>query len=284
MRKIISVCVAAFLLLSSCGMRPEEVEDTPPAVTESPGPQAPESAAPAPVTTAAATDPPPAVTEPAAAVETPPTLPPIVTDAPPAPPETPEATAPPGPDAAFADAAFLGNSLVDGLRRFGGLEQGQFFAMDSASVINVGKSKTTFLSDGGEATLLEALCEGEYGKVYVLLGINEISFAPDYFVRLYGGVLDAVVEGEPGAEIYVMSLTPVTKAKNDEGSYFTMEAVEAYNDALRALAEERGFHYIDLVDALAGEDGFLPEENSTDGIHLTREAYPVWAEYLRTHI
>ena len=287
MRKIVLLCVAAFLLLSACGERPEDAGDPSGVVTEVVPLTAPPTIAPAPTITAAGTDV-PVVTEPPAVTDAPPAPPPAeVTDSPvvtfvPPPVETPEP--PPSADADFADAAFLGNSLVDGLRRFGGLEQGEFFAMESASVINIGKSKTTFLSDGGEATLLEALCEGEYGKVYVLLGINEISFAPEYFAQLYGGVLDAVIAGEPGAEIYVMSLTPVTKAKNDEGSYFTMEAVGAYNDALRALAEERGFHYIDLVDALAGEDGFLPEEDSTDGIHLTREAYPVWAEYLRTHV
>lgn len=275
MRKIMLVCFAALLLFSACGERPGSVEDPAPVVTET-------AAEPPPPATDAPEPPPEKTPEPPPAVATEP--PPPVTDVPEPPPEeTPEPT-PTLADAEFADAAFFGNSLVDGLRIFGGLEQGAFFAMESASVVNVGKVKNAVLSDGGEATLIEALCEGEYGKIYVLLGINEISFAPEYFAQLYGGVLDAIVEGEPGAEIYVMSLTPVTKEKNDEGSYFTMAAVDAYNDALRALAEARGFHYIDLVDALAGEDGFLPEEDSTDGIHLTREIYPVWAEYLRTHI
>lgn len=273
MRKFMIVCFAVLLLLSACGEQPEGATDPPPVVTETapPAPKAPE-----PTVTAA--EPPPVTESPAAdhAPEPP-------EDTPEPPEDIPEPT-PPLRDAAFADAAFLGNSLVDGLRGFGGLEQGEFFAVDSASVVNVGTLKNTTLSDGAEASLIEALCEREHGKIFVLLGVNEISFAPDYFVHLYGGVLDTILEREPDAEIYVMSLTPVTKAKNDEGSYFTMEAVNAYNDALRALAEERGFHYIDLVDALAGEDGFLPEENSTDGIHLTREVYPVWAEYLRTHV
>lgn len=277
MKKIMLVCFTALLLFSACGERQESVEDPGPAVTETAEPAAPAVEETAPPVTGVP------VTEAPQEEETiPPTLPPEI-ETPPPPEETPEPAEAVG-DAQFADAAFFGNSLVDGLRMFGGLEQGKFFAMESASVVNVGKVKNAVLSDGGEATLIDALCEGEYGKIYVLLGINEISFAPDYFARLYGGVLDAVLEREPDAEIYVMSLTPVTKAKNDEGSYFTMAAVDAYNDALRTLAEERGFHYIDLVDALAGEDGFLPEEDSTDGIHLKREIYPVWAEYLRTHI
>lgn len=277
MRKFMIVCFAAFLLLSACGERPEGAEDPPPAATETPAPAGLD-----PEPTVTVTDAPPVTESPAALTDAPVTDAPDPVETPPV--ETPPVETPLLADAAFADAAFLGNSLVDGLQKFGGLAQGRFFAVESASVINIGKAKTTVLSDGEEATLLEALCEEEYGKIFVLLGINEISFAPDYFARLYGGVLDAVVEREPDAEIYVMSLTPVTKAKNDEGSYFTMEAVNAYNDALRALAEERGYRYIDLVEALSGEDGFLPEEDSTDGIHLNREKYLVWAEYLRTHV
>ena len=207
-------------------------------------------------------------------------------------PDPPESTEKPGPDLAvmpraddafFADAAFFGNSLVQGLSLYGGLTQGDFIAEQSAAVYNVSTTLNASLSDGTEATLLDALCEKQYGKIYILLGINELAFDPAYYARLYGELLDEIRAREPQAELYVMSLSPITVEKDADESVFTQARVLEYNAALRQVADDRGCCFVDLVDALAGEDGFLPSDHSTDGIHLTRDYYPVWADYLRTH-
>ena len=224
-----------------------------------------------------------------------PTLAPRPTPAPtPTPVPTPEPEPEyPGPDLAggapvddtfFSDAAFFGNSLVRGLMLYGGLQTAAFFGEQSAAVHNVGTTRNSTLSDGTKGTLLEALCETQYGKIYVMLGINEIGFEVEKFIELYTAVLDEIALREPDAELYIMSLTPITEEKSLDESVFTEERVLEYNAALRALAEQRQCWYVDLVEALAGPDGYLPKEVSTDdGIHLTRETYPLWTEYLRTH-
>ena len=164
---------------------------------------------------------------------------------------------------------------------FGGLEYGDFFASTSASVVNAARMKP----EGSETglSLLESLGQKQYGKIYILLGINEIGFEPDYFVQLYGVLLDEITAKEPDAVIYIMGLTPVTAKKSAEGETFSLARVREYNRALYAMAEARGLRYVDLEEALAGEDGYLAEEESTDGIHLTRDKYPAWADYLRRH-
>ena len=80
-----------------------------------------------------------------------------------------------------------------------------------------------------------------------------------------------------------MSLTPVTEKKSAEGELFSEKRVLEYNEALRGMAAERGCAYLDLVEALSNADGYLPTDKSTDGIHLTADLYPAWADYLRTH-
>ncbi len=205
---------------------------------------------------------------------------------------TPAGAAFPGPDLSaqprvddsfFADAAFFGNSLVQGLSLYGGLTRGDFFAEQSAAVYNVSTTLNATRSDGTKATLLDALCEKQYGKLYILLGINELAFDADYYAQIFSALLDEIQAREPQAEFYIMSLTPLTAEKDGDDTVFTQERVLAYNAALRQVAAERKCWFVDLVDALAGPDGFLPGEISTDGIHLTKETYPVWAEYLRTH-
>lgn len=213
-------------------------------------------------------------------------------------PETPAPTEAPaipvyaGPDVAeqarvedsfFDDAAFFGNSLVDGLDLFGGLSDGDFFAETSASVISVGMTRDAKTSDGAPATLLQALEEKQYGKIYILLGINEIGFNTDSFVSLYEGVLDEIAAAEPDAELYIMSLTPITERRSTSDDVFSRERVEEFNKRLYALAEDHSCYYLDLYGALADEDGWLTPEQSTDGIHFTADKYPEWADYLRTH-
>ena len=56
-----------------------------------------------------------------------------------------------------------------------------------------------------------------------------------------------------------------------------------WNQALYELAARRGLRFVNLFEALTGPDGYLAAEKSTDGIHLTPEAYREWADYLRTH-
>ena len=51
----------------------------------------------------------------------------------------------------------------------------------------------------------------------------------------------------------------------------------------RELAEENGCAYVDVAEALTGEDGCLPEELSFDGVHLNRAGCRLWLDYLRTH-
>lgn len=190
-------------------------------------------------------------------------------------------------DEFFENAAFFGNSLVDGLRIYGGLRHGDFFAATSASVFSVTTAMTEKLPDGTKVTLLEtllsALEEKAYERLYILLGINEMMFEPGYFVDTYAGIISAINEASPESDIYIISLTPVTESKSEDESVFTRQRIEEFNEALYKLAADTGSYYADLYTALADENGYLPEEESKDGIHLSVEKYVQWADYLRTH-
>lgn len=183
----------------------------------------------------------------------------------------------------FDDAVFFGNSLVNGLELYGKMEGGDFCCATSASVISVTSTLNATLKNGGLGTLLDKMLEKEYGKIYILLGINEIGFNTEYFTEIYGEMLQRIKDAQPEAKIYIMSLTPVTKAKSDAGAPFTMDRIREYNAALYKLAEEYECYYVDLVEALADETGYLPASDSTDGVHFVVSKYPVWADYLRTH-
>ena len=183
-------------------------------------------------------------------------------------PEQPEAD-----DAFFANSAILGNSLVDGLKSYSGLKTLNYFCKTSMSVDSVRSS---------DAWYVQSLCSGKYDRIYIELGINEISYPTATFISRYTDLLDKIIAAQPGAEIYLISVLPVTRAISARGTY-TMTRVNAYNEALYDLAAEKNCRYLDVCSALATDDGYLPSGSSWDGIHFQPSGYKVWENYMRTH-
>ena len=54
-----------------------------------------------------------------------------------------------------------------------------------------------------------------------------------------------------------------------------------YNKLIKDMADRKGIKYIDLCPALTDENGCLPEEASTDGIHLNKEYCIKWLNCLK---
>lgn len=185
-------------------------------------------------------------------------------------------------DSFFENAAILGNSLVDGLRMYSNLKSLNYFCGTSVSVISATMTRNMGLKNGSTGTLVQALCQDPHDKIYIELGINEIGSDVNYFTDVYRDMLDTIIEAQPDADIYILSILPVTKSKSDSSTVFNMTRVNMYNEALHALAEEKQCYYMDLCSALQGDDGYLPSEWSGDGVHLHAQYYAVWEKCMRT--
>ena len=227
-------------------------------------------------------DPAPATPEPAQNTD-PTAVPPQTTPAQEAPEQPGQTTESDTSDDFFADAAFVGNSLIEGMRLYSGLTDCDYYSATSLSVMAINTTRCIKLENGGSGTIFQGLAQHQYGKIYILFGINEIGYDTASFIKAYGGMLDKIQEIQPDATIYIMSLTPVSKAKSDNSSTFNMTRVNAFNAALADLAVEKGCQYLDVCSALAGEDGYLPASCTSDGIHFTAGVYQTWVTYLRNH-
>ncbi|NCC66697.1 MAG: hypothetical protein EOM14_00695 [Clostridia bacterium] len=193
-------------------------------------------------------------------------------------PEQPEAS-----DDFFSDSAFMGNSLMDGFRMFSGLTTCDYYAATSMTVVGATTNYCIVLDNGAQGTLVDGLCQKPYGKIYILLGINEIGCEPSNFGQIYGEMLDTIIAAQPDCDIYVMGLTPVSYAKSTSSDIFTMERVNLYNEQLYNISKDKQCYYLDLVSALAGEDGYLPAEETPDGVHFSTALYQKWLTYVKTH-
>ncbi len=169
----------------------------------------------------------------------------------------------------FSDAAMLGNSLVDGMMLCSGLSKMSFYGKTAHTVYN---------------NRLSELVQRQFGKVYIEFGINELGGSQEDFLRRYRDIVVTIQTAMPQADIYVMAITPVTRARSDEGT-FTMKKITAVNEALRSLAEELQCWYLDCCTPLCDADGYLPARyGGWDGSpHLSNDGYLAWAEVIRTH-
>ena len=183
----------------------------------------------------------------------------------------------------FADAAFVGDSLTDGLLLYSGIRGAENLSYKGLTVQSVRTDKVIRV-DGAKYTPLEALSQKTYGKVYILLGINELGWYNDQrFYDCYAQLVDLVREAQPNAQIYLQTLLPVTAEKSENHEWLKNEKIAVYNSLIAQLVEEKEVYLVDAHAALVDENGVLPAEESTDGVHLTRSGYEVWADYLRKH-
>ena len=188
------------------------------------------------------------------------------------------------PEDYFSDAAFIGDSRTDGLLLYSGIKGATGLSYKGLMVSELEDKRVKFTVSGVTDTVMGALEKDTYGKVYMMLGVNELGWYNDQkFYETYTQEVQRVKELQPGAVIYLQSILPVTQEKSDSHAYFTNENIVRYNGLIAQVAEEQQVFYLDVASALMEEGGALPAESSTDGIHLKRDGYKTWYQYLRNH-
>lgn len=295
-------------------MAPEtEPEETQTVTTSQPSTTAPEETTGAPsdttaeptspeatteVTTEVTTDPP---TEPSTAPETvPPTTAPA--SKPTEPPETtPPQTDPPvttAPSAVvdptleftgdavdeswFDDVLFIGDSRTVGLREYARSGDADYFATVGMSSFNVLKDSTKAADeDFSEQTLVSLLSERTYGKIIIALGINECGYSTSAFVKQYKKVVATVREYQPDAKIIIHSIMTVGRKKAAKADHFKPDHIYMLNGKLKEIANGTDVFFIDVNDAFADSEGYLPDYFSKDGVHLYAKYDRYWADWLR---
>ena len=104
-------------------------------------------------------------------------------------------------DSYFDDAVFIGNSRTEGLKMYSGLSNATFITEVGLTVDSIFTDYCN-ISGGGKARAFDQLASMEFGKVYIMLGMNELGwvyesvFKEDYgekevwYVDVAAGVMD----------------------------------------------------------------------------------------------
>lgn len=184
----------------------------------------------------------------------------------------------------FDDSAIIGHSLMEGFEGFAGVYSNihYFTATGLSAAGTTGYSKFD-LPNGGKGTLKKGLGQKEFSKIYIMLGTNEITTSKERFKENMVAILDIIRETQPeGTPIYILNATPTTKKKSDS-TPFNLKNITKLNEAIAELCEEQECYLVDLYSCFADEDGYLPSNISTDGVHLVASQYKVMANYILSH-
>ncbi len=184
----------------------------------------------------------------------------------------------------FSDALFLGDSRTVGMSQYGSLGKiATFYASTGMTIYKLLGAEIVELPDSkAKITVEEALEHQSFGKIYIMMGINEVgSGTTESFAKAYGEVIARLQELQPDAIIYIEGIIRVTTARSAKGDYINNEAIGARNEALSQLADGEKIFYLDVNQAICDEDGGLIKDYTSDGVHLKAKYISLWEEYLK---
>ena len=183
------------------------------------------------------------------------------------------------------DALFIGDSRTVGLSEYSGLKNPTFYAKTSLTIYDFFDNK--FISIDGEKdkiTLEEALMLKSYGKIYVMLGINEMGRGTQQsFGAEYLKVLTRIRELQPKAILFVEGIMRVTASKSESDPIYNNNNINIRNALLQTVDNHKDVFYIDMNEAVCDENGNLNAEYTNDDIHLKASYYSLWKEFLLQH-
>lgn len=184
----------------------------------------------------------------------------------------------------FEDALFLGDSRVVGMYQYGGLgDIATFYASTGLTIYKLFSAEIVEVPDQKEKiTVEEALQQQSFGKIYIMVGINEMGTGTvERYAETYKAAVEHLQELQPDAIIYIQAILKVTTARSNKGDYINNEGIVARNEALSQLADGERIFYVDPNPAVCDEDGGLVQDYTSDGVHLKAKYIDLWKEYLK---
>lgn len=177
----------------------------------------------------------------------------------------------------FDDVLFIGDSRTVGLRNYTDLNEHADFLCETSLTI----WKALESDFGGMGTVDTYLASKDYGKIYIMVGVNELGTGTtEDFISQYTKVVDHLHEFEPDAKIIIQAIMHVDREKSTSDAIFNNTNIEARNHAIATLADNEIFYYIDMNDAVCDEEGFLRDDLRGDHLHLLGASNEVWKEFL----
>lgn len=185
------------------------------------------------------------------------------------------------PEGYFEDALFIGDSRTVGLKEYGGIHEATYFATEGMSVYNVQKENVS-VKNVGNVTLSSLLANKKFGKIYLMLGINELGYDHNKTTQKYGELVEQIKKAQPSAIIFVEANMHVSQSRSDSDSIFNNKNIDKYNKAIKQFTDNETVFYLNVNPLFDDENGNLDKKYTSDNTHVLGKYYRTWTDWLAT--
>lgn len=118
-------------------------------------------------------------------------------------------------------------------------------------------------------------------KLFIMIGVNDIGIGDSDSLILanYQKLLRKTLKSLPNTRIYIQSILPTTARWGN----CPVEKIQRINKSIKEFSTRFGFNWIDLYAKFATPEGYLKEDYTIDGLHLSSKGYVNWAVILKKY-
>ncbi|MCQ2417431.1 MAG: GDSL-type esterase/lipase family protein [Oscillospiraceae bacterium] len=187
------------------------------------------------------------------------------------------------PEGYFDDALFLGDSRMVGLASFAPIDGATYYATVGLSTYKIDKSTSEVPGTKGQ-NFQQTLTAKKYGKVYIMLGINEVGNDFSYTINNYRTLIERIRNAQQDAVIYIMSNLHVSANRSMNDKVVNNTVINNFNAELKNLANEVDAYYLDANHLFDDGNGNLNGDYTSDGTHPYAKHYPAWSDWLKSNV
>ena len=179
----------------------------------------------------------------------------------------------------FDDALFIGDSRTVGISEYGDLNNATFFANTGMSVYNVFE-KNVSVPQVGKLKLEQLLTYKKFGKIYIMLGINELGYNQEKTLKKYKDLLKFIQEKQSNAIIYIEANLHVAAERSNKDKTINNININKINNEISKLADNEKIFFIDVNEKFDDENGNLSSNYTQDNVHIYAKYYKEWSDWL----
>lgn len=184
----------------------------------------------------------------------------------------------------FDDALFIGDSRTVGLSEYADIGNATYAAEVGLTIYSLFDKPIMKLQDGSMGTLEQGLKEKQYGKIYLMVGINELGTGTrEKFLETYKEAVKKIQSLQPNAIIFVQGILYVTQERSEGDTYINNPNIMLRNMDIAKLEDKEHIFYIDVNSVYSDGKGNLAPENTFDNVHLKAACYGQWKEFFMAH-
>jgi len=182
----------------------------------------------------------------------------------------------------FDDALFVGDSRTVGLRDYAPFDNADYFCSEGIGTYTVMETEVE-IEGVGVSGLENLLKTKHYGKIYLMLGLNELYMDVEKIIGRYGRLVNQLRQLAPDSLLFLQANLYVTEGYALNNPDFNNDTIRYLNDnTAKALADGKTIFYLDVNPLFDDGYGNLNPEYSGDGAHVYGKLYLEWADWMKT--